>query len=67
MERTYKQIELIGISEKGYEEAIQNAVAKASESLRGLSWFEVLEQRGRIAEGKVSEYQVIIKAAFKLD
>ena len=67
MERTYKQIELIGISEKGYEEAIQNAVAKASESLRGLSWFEVLEQRGRIAEGKVTEYQVIIKAAFKLD
>jgi flavin-binding protein dodecin len=67
MERTYKQIELIGISEKGYEEAIQNAVAKASESLRGLSWFEVLEQRGRIAEGKVAEYQVIIKAAFKLD
>jgi hypothetical protein len=67
MERTYKQIELIGISEKGYEDAIQNAVAKASESLRGLSWFEVLEQRGRIAEGKVAEYQVIIKAAFKLD
>ena len=67
MERTYKQIELIGISEKGYEEAIQNAVAKASESLRGLSWFEVMEQRGRIAEGKVTEYQVIIKAAFKLD
>ncbi len=67
MDRTYKQIELIGVSEKGYEEAIQNAVAKASESLRGLSWFEVLEQRGRIAEGKVAEYQVIIKAAFELD
>jgi len=67
MEKTYKQIELIGISEKGYEEAIQNAVAKASKSIHGLSWFEVLEQRGRIAEGRVAEYQVIIKAAFKLD
>ncbi|MBE9542477.1 MAG: dodecin domain-containing protein [Proteobacteria bacterium] len=67
MGKTYKQIELIGISEKGYEEAIQNAVAKASESLHGLNWFEVLEQRGRISEGKVAEYQVIIKAAFQLD
>lgn len=67
MDRTYKQIELIGISEKGYEEAIQNAIAKASQSLKGLSWFEVLEQRGRITGGKVAEYQVIIKAAFKLD
>jgi len=67
MEKTYKQIELIGISEKGYEEAIQNAVAKASKSIHGLSWFEVLEQRGSIADGKVAEYQVIIKAAFKLD
>ena len=67
MDKTYKQVELIGVSEKGYEEAIQNAVVKASSSLHGLSWFEVLEQRGRIAEGKVAEYQVIIKAAFKLD
>ena len=67
MDRTYKQVELVGISEKGYEEAIQNAVAKASKSLHGLSWFEVVEQRGRITEGKVAEYQVIIKAAFELD
>ena len=67
MERTYKQIELIGISEKSYEEAISNAVAKAAQSLHGMSWFEVLEQRGRIADGKVAEYQVIIKVAFKLD
>lgn len=67
MDRTYKQIELVGISEKGYEEAIQNAVAKASQSLQGLNWFEVLEQRGKIVEGKVVEYQVILKVAFKLN
>lgn len=67
MDRTYKQIELVGISEKSYEEAVQNAISKASESLHGLSWFEVIEQRGRIAKGKVVEYQAIIKVAFKLD
>lgn len=67
MGNTYKQVELIGTSGEGYEEAIQSAVTKASKSLHGLSWFEVVEQRGRIAEGKVAEYQVIIKAAFKLD
>ena len=67
MDRTYKQIELVGISEKSYEEAIRNAVSKASQSLHGLSWYEVMEQRGRIADGKVVEFQVIIKVAFKLD
>ncbi len=40
---------------------------KASKSLHGLSWFEVTEQHGRIVEGKVVEYQVILKVAFKLD
>ena len=67
MERTYKQIELVGISEENYEGAIQNAISKASQSLHGISWYEVLEQRGKVAEGKVVEYQVVIKAAFKLD
>jgi len=67
MERTYKQIELIGISDNNYEKAIQNAVSKASQTLHGLSWYEVIEQRGRIVDGKVVEYQVILKVAFKLD
>lgn len=67
MERTYKQIELVGISEENYEGAIQNAISKAAQSLHGISWYEVLEQRGKVVEGKVVEYQVAIKAAFKLD
>ena len=66
MDRTYKQIELIGIAEEGYEEAIQNAISKASQTLEDISWFEVLEQRGKVKSGKVVEYQVIIKLAFKL-
>jgi hypothetical protein len=67
MEKLYKQIELVGISPKSYEEAIQSAIAKASKTLRGLSWFEVLEQRGKIDVDKVVEYQVILKVAFRLD
>lgn len=67
MDRTYKKIELVGISEKSYEEAIQNAVSKASKSVHGLSWFDLIEQHGKITDGKVTEYQVVIKAAFKLD
>jgi flavin-binding protein dodecin len=67
MDRTYKKIELVGVSEKGYDEAVRNAVAKASKSLHGLSWFEVTEQHGKITEGKVTEFQVVLKVAFKLD
>jgi flavin-binding protein dodecin len=57
MERTYKLIELVGISEKNYEEAIQNAVKKASQTIKGLSWFEVVEMRGHIVDDQVTEFQ----------
>lgn len=67
MERIYKKIELVGISTKSFEDAIANAVDKASKSLHGLAWFEVTEQHGRVADGKVAEYQVVLKVAFKLD
>lgn len=67
MDRTYKKIELVGISEKSFEEAISNAVKKAGETLKGLSWFDVIEQHGKIEGSSVAEYQVVIKAAFKLE
>ena len=66
MDRTYKKIELVGISEKSYEEAIENAIGKAAQTITDMSWFEVVEQRGRIADGKVAEYQVVLKVSFKL-
>ncbi len=65
-DRTYKLIELVGVSENSYAEATQNAVKKASESLKGLSWFEVSEMRGVIADGRVSEFQVKLKVGFRL-
>lgn len=67
MDKTFKKIELVGISEKSYEEAISNAIGHASKSVHGLSWFEVTEQHGKIVDGKVTEFQVVLKAAFKLD
>jgi len=67
MDKTFKKIELVGISEKSFEDAISNAVARASKTIHGLSWFEVSEQHGKIVKGVVTEYQVVLKVAFKLD
>lgn len=67
MERTYKKIEIVGVSEKSFAEAVQNAVAKASKTLRNLDWFEVVEMRGLIQQGKVKAFQVTVKIGFRLD
>ncbi len=65
--RSYKKVEVIGVSDKGLEAAIQTAVSKAQESLEKLSWFEVQDIRGHIGkDGKVAEYQVVLKIAFEL-
>lgn len=66
-DRIYKKVEIIGVSKKGIEAAIETALVKARSSLEKLSWFEVENIRGHIGEdGKVSEYQVVIKVAFQL-
>lgn len=65
--RTYKKIEVIGVASNSIEDAIQQAVSRAQKSLDKLSWFEVQEVRGHIGDdGKVNEYQVVIKVAFEL-
>jgi flavin-binding protein dodecin len=65
--RVYKKVEVIGTSNKSVEDAIQSSVDRAKASLEKLSWFEVQEVRGHIGEdGKVSEYQVVLKIAFEL-
>lgn len=67
MDRTYKKVELVGISSKSFEDAVNTAVEKASKSLHGLAWFEVTEQHGRIVDGKITEYQAVVKVAFQVD
>jgi flavin-binding protein dodecin len=66
-ERVYKKVEVIGVSKNGIEQAVENALAKAHHSLEKISWFEVEEVRGHVSpEGKVAEYQVLLKVAFEL-
>ncbi|HME61261.1 MAG TPA: dodecin [Candidatus Binatia bacterium] len=67
MERTYKKIEIVGSSEKSFGEAVQNAVAKACQSLRHVDWFEVTEMRGLVENDKVKEFQVTVKIGFRLE
>lgn len=64
---TYKLLELVGSSEHGTDDAIRNAIAKASQSMRHLDWFEVIETRGHIQDGKVAHYQVTLKVGFRLE
>lgn len=66
-EHVYKIIELAGSSETSIEEAIQNAITKASRSLKNLRWFEVVETRGQIEHGKPAHYQVTLKVGFTLE
>jgi flavin-binding protein dodecin len=63
----YKLLELTGSSPIGIEDAVQTALAKASESVRNIHWFEVVETRGHVEDGKVAHWQVTIKAGFTLE
>lgn len=66
-EKTYKLIELVGVSESSIEEAIQNAVSRANQTLKNLDWFEVVEARGMIQDGRVNQFQVKLKVGFRLN
>jgi len=63
----YKLVELTGTSSNSVEDAIQNAIARASKTVRNLSWFEVVETRGKVNDGKVAEFQVTLKIGFSLE
>lgn len=63
---TYKKIEIVGSSPVSIEEAINNALAECSKSVRNLDWFEVTETRGHIVDGKVGHYQVTLKVGFRV-
>ena len=66
-DHVYKKIELTGSSESGMQQAIENAIAKASKSLHDMRWFEVIETRGHIEKGKIAHWQVTIKVGFTLE
>ena len=66
-DHVYKVVELVGSSDTSIEDAIQTAVRRASQSLRNLRWFEVIQTRGHIEDGEVRHYQVVLKAGFTLE
>jgi flavin-binding protein dodecin len=66
-EHVYKKIEIVGSSPNGMEEAVQNALSRASKTIRNMRWFEVIETRGYIDAGKVDHWQVTLKIGFTLE
>jgi flavin-binding protein dodecin len=67
MHHVYKHLELTGSSTVGMEDAIGRAIAKASETVRNIRWFEVVETRGHVDGGKVAHWQVTLKVGFTLE
>jgi dodecin len=63
----YKILELVGSSTSGSDDAIRQALETASKTVRHIDWFEVVETRGHVVDGKVGHFQVTLKVGFRLD
>ncbi|MFJ2770411.1 dodecin [Streptomyces sp. NPDC087300] len=66
-DHTYRVTEIVGTSQEGVDQAIRNGIARASQTLRSLDWFEVTQVRGHIEDGEIQHYQVGLKVGFRLD
>jgi flavin-binding protein dodecin len=66
-DHVYKSVEITGTSPDSVQAAIDNAIAKAGETLRHLDWFEVLGVRGHLEDGRVAHYLVTMKVGFRLE
>ena len=66
-DHVYKTIELVGSSTRSMEDAVQKAIAKAAETVRNLRWFEIVDTRGHIEQGRVAHWQVTMKLGFTLE
>lgn len=67
MDHIYKKIELVGSSPTGIEEAVKNALSRAKKTVRNMRWFEIVETRGYLDEGKIAHWQVTLKVGFTLE
>jgi dodecin len=65
-DHTYKLVELVGTSDEGINQAIENGIKRAAQTLKGLDWFEVVSVRGQIQDGAVHYYQVDMKVGFRV-
>jgi dodecin len=66
-DHVYKKIELVGSSPTSIEEAVVNALSRAQKTIRNMRWFEVVETRGHVEDGKINHWQVTVKVGFTLD
>ncbi len=67
MPGTYKKIDVVGCSPVSFAEAVKSAVEEAAKTVRHMSWFEVVEERGYIKDGRVAEFQVTVRIGFKIE
>ena len=67
MSKTFKMVTIVGTSTESFDQAVENGLADAARSLRHLSWLEVQEQRGRIEDGKIAEYQVKLQIGLRVE
>jgi flavin-binding protein dodecin len=66
-DHVYKLVEIVGSSAASSDDAIRNAVETAAKTLRRIDWFQVIESRGHVADGKVAHFQVTLKVGFRLE
>jgi flavin-binding protein dodecin len=66
VDKVYKKVEVVGTSGESFSAAVRTAIRKASQTVEGISWFEVTELRGAVDQGEISEYQVTVKLGFRV-
>ena len=66
-DHVYKTVELVGSSTTGSDDAVRAAISRASETVRNMRWFEVIETRGHIDDGQIAHWQVTVKIGFTLE
>lgn len=67
LEHIYKVIELVGSSTTSSDDAVRNAIARASTTLKNLDWFQLVETRGHLVDGQIAHFQVTLKVGFRLE
>jgi len=64
---TYKLVELVGSSPSSSDDAIRNAIVKASATIKHIDWYQVIESRGHVIDGRIAHFQVTLKVGFRIE
>ena len=67
MDKIYKKVEVVGVSDQSFSHAVQSALRRAALTVKNITWFEVTEMRGAVHDGEISQYQVTVKLGFRVD